>query len=90
MDDSPDGKQAGTMIWGGLPNLIWVSHVTPLSFVVQANGPQWVDRKTGLCGLYAGQVLPTGDAKCAALNRKFEEAMYKQCAKSGAVGTLKL
>jgi hypothetical protein len=25
MDDAPDGKKAGTMIWGGLPNLIWVS-----------------------------------------------------------------
>lgn len=24
-DDLPDGKKAGTMIWGGLPNLIWVS-----------------------------------------------------------------
>ncbi|CAO2649644.1 Nn.00g070290.m01.CDS01 [Neocucurbitaria sp. VM-36] len=61
MQDSPDGKKAGTMLWGGLPNLRW-----------------WVDRKTGLCGLYAGQVLPPGDAKCAALNRKFEEAMYAQ------------
>jgi hypothetical protein len=39
---------------------------------------QWVDRKAGLCGLYAGQVLPPGDAKCAALNRKFEAEMYKQ------------
>ena len=25
--DQPDGKAAGTMIWGGLPNLIWVSDV---------------------------------------------------------------
>lgn len=23
-DDLPDGKANGTMIWGGLPNLIWV------------------------------------------------------------------
>jgi CubicO group peptidase (beta-lactamase class C family) len=23
--DSPDGKKEGTMLWGGLPNLIWVS-----------------------------------------------------------------
>ncbi|OAL50922.1 beta-lactamase/transpeptidase-like protein [Pyrenochaeta sp. DS3sAY3a] len=61
--DAPDGKKAGTMLWGGLPNLIW-----------------WVDRKTGLCGLYAGQVLPTGDAKIAALDRKFEGAMYAQLA----------
>lgn len=25
MGDAPDGKKEGTMIWGGLPNLIWVS-----------------------------------------------------------------
>ncbi|KAH6622344.1 beta-lactamase/transpeptidase-like protein [Boeremia exigua] len=61
LEDQPDGKAKGTMIWGGLPNLIW-----------------WIDPKTGLCGLYAGQVLPTGDAKCAALNRRFEAAMYEQ------------
>ncbi|KAJ4353082.1 hypothetical protein N0V95_003677 [Ascochyta clinopodiicola] len=61
LEDQSDGKAAGTMIWGGLPNLIW-----------------WVDRKTGLCGLYAGQVVPTGDAKCAALNRRFEAAIYEK------------
>ncbi|KAF2715215.1 beta-lactamase/transpeptidase-like protein [Pleomassaria siparia CBS 279.74] len=36
------------------------------------------DRKAGLCGLYSGQVLPTGDAKIAVLQRKFEAAMYEQ------------
>lgn len=58
--DNPAGMKAGTMLWGGLPNLVW-----------------WVDRKSDLCGLYAGQVLPPGDAKCASVNRKFEEGMYK-------------
>lgn len=61
LEDQQDGKAAGTMIWGGLPNLIW-----------------WVDPKTGICGLYAGQVVPTGDAKCAALDRQFEAAMYEK------------
>ena len=28
MQDSPDGKKAGTMLWGGLPNLIWVRIIT--------------------------------------------------------------
>ncbi|KAF1915426.1 beta-lactamase/transpeptidase-like protein [Ampelomyces quisqualis] len=64
MGDLDDGKKSGTMIWGGLPNLIW-----------------WVDRKSGLCGLYAGQVLPPGDAKCASLTRQFEEGMYKAAQK---------
>ncbi|KAF2031442.1 beta-lactamase/transpeptidase-like protein [Setomelanomma holmii] len=73
MNDAEDGKKAGTMLWGGYPNLIW-----------------WVDRKTGLCGLYAGQVLPPGDAKCVSLNRKFEEEMYKQFTASQRVSTPKL
>ncbi|KAL1650658.1 hypothetical protein SLS61_005910 [Didymella pomorum] len=65
-EDQSDGKTAGTMIWGGLPNLNW-----------------WVDRKTGICGLYAGQVLPTGDAKIAALDRSFEAGIYEQYKQTG-------
>jgi hypothetical protein len=42
---------------------------------------QFVDRKTGLAGLYAGQVLPPGDAKCTAMIRKFEDGIYAQYAK---------
>ncbi|KAF2788491.1 beta-lactamase/transpeptidase-like protein [Melanomma pulvis-pyrius CBS 109.77] len=63
--DDADGKREGTMIWGGLPNLIW-----------------FCDRKTGLCGIFSCQVLPTGDAKIAVLQREFEAAMYKQYSKS--------
>ena len=36
----------------------------------------WADRKAGLTGLYASQVLPPGDAKSAQLTRQFEEGMY--------------
>ncbi|KUI52858.1 Acyltransferase LovD [Cytospora mali] len=36
----------------------------------------WIDRKAGLCGLYAGQVMPIGDAKCVELNQVFEKEMY--------------
>jgi hypothetical protein len=49
---------------------------------------QFVDRKSDLCGLYAGQVLPTGDAKIAALVRKFEEGMYR--ARQKVSGTSRL
>jgi hypothetical protein len=49
---------------------------------------QWVDRKSDLCGLYAGQVLPTGDAKCAVLNRKFEAAMYEASQKVSSTSRL--
>jgi hypothetical protein len=43
---------------------------------------QFCDRKTGLCGLYSGQVLPTGDAKIAVLQRKFEAGVYELYNKS--------
>ncbi|KAF2128551.1 beta-lactamase/transpeptidase-like protein [Dothidotthia symphoricarpi CBS 119687] len=69
LHDQIDGKAAGSMIWGGLPNLTW-----------------WVDRKTGLCGLYAGQMMPTGDTKCSALDRQFEAGMYKNYNQSGLAG----
>jgi len=60
MDDAPDGKKAGTMLWGGYPNLIW-----------------WIDRKTGLAGVYAGQVVPPGDLISGNLMRKWEEGCYE-------------
>ncbi|KAF2474095.1 beta-lactamase/transpeptidase-like protein [Lindgomyces ingoldianus] len=61
--DAPGGKgmKEGTLMWGGVPNLIW-----------------FCDRKTGLAGLYAGQVVPPGDAKCAGFTRMFEDAMYER------------
>ncbi|KAL5121770.1 hypothetical protein ACEQ8H_000457 [Pleosporales sp. CAS-2024a] len=52
--------EAGTMIWGGYPNLIW-----------------FVDRKAGLAGLYASQIVPPGDVKSAELTLEFQKAMYK-------------
>ncbi|KUI71188.1 Acyltransferase LovD [Cytospora mali] len=36
----------------------------------------WIDRKAGLGGMYAGQVMPIGDAKCVELNQVFEKEMY--------------
>ncbi|KAF2181661.1 beta-lactamase family protein [Zopfia rhizophila CBS 207.26] len=72
-DDSPDGKRAGTMVWGGYPNLIW-----------------FCDRKAGLCGLYAGQVVPPGDSKCAALHRRFVATMYERAESASASASLSL
>ncbi|KAH6843609.1 beta-lactamase/transpeptidase-like protein [Alternaria alternata] len=71
--DAPDGRKAGTMHWGGYPNLIW-----------------WMDRKTGLCGIYGGQVVPPGDPKCAALTMKWEEGAYELFEKHGRNGESKI
>ncbi|EMD92095.1 hypothetical protein COCC4DRAFT_174349 [Bipolaris maydis ATCC 48331] len=67
LDDGSNGYKAGTVIWGGYPNIIW-----------------WVDRKTGLCGIYGGQVVPPGDVKVGGLQLKFEAAMYERLAKERA------
>ncbi|KAK7737320.1 hypothetical protein SLS53_006623 [Cytospora paraplurivora] len=45
----------------------------------------WIDRKAGLCGLYAGQVMPIGDAKCVELNKLFEREMYARYRKSAGL-----
>ncbi|KAF2652332.1 beta-lactamase/transpeptidase-like protein [Lophiostoma macrostomum CBS 122681] len=42
----------------------------------------FVDPTTGLAGLYAGQVVPYGDAKSAAVCRKFEAGVYELYEKS--------
>ena len=36
------------------------------------------DRKSGMCGMYASQVVPAGDPKSTALFAQFEEAMYER------------
>ncbi|KAJ4302849.1 hypothetical protein N0V90_001740 [Kalmusia sp. IMI 367209] len=43
----------------------------------------FVDRKTGLCGLFSTQVLPTGDKKSAELARTFENGVYALYEESG-------
>ncbi|KAF2823894.1 beta-lactamase/transpeptidase-like protein [Ophiobolus disseminans] len=49
----------------------------------------WVDPSTGICGLFATQVVPPGDAKVVAVQRKFEKEMYEQFKeKSGAPSRL--
>jgi len=37
----------------------------------------WIDRKEGLCGLYASQVIPEADVESINLNRDFETKMYR-------------
>lgn len=55
--DSPDGKKAGTMLWGGLPNLIWVrscfrehilSHVEEANYYTVGRSKSWHLRT--ICG----------------------------------------
>ncbi|KZP07679.1 beta-lactamase/transpeptidase-like protein, partial [Athelia psychrophila] len=38
----------------------------------------WIDPKAGIAGLYASQVLPTGDKESAEMFGEFEKGIYKQ------------
>lgn len=40
--------------------------------------PQWIDRAAGLCGVFAPQCLPPGDAQCIELSQAFEKEMYRR------------
>ncbi|KAF2738566.1 beta-lactamase family protein [Polyplosphaeria fusca] len=44
----------------------------------------FIDRKSGLAGLYASQILPPGDAKTAILDKKFEAGMYEKLKRGNA------
>lgn len=37
----------------------------------------WVDRKSGVSGIFATQLVPTGDPKCVQLMGLFEKAVYE-------------
>lgn len=45
---------------------------------VFADRRQWIDREAGLCGLFATQIMPTGDEKTVELQQAFERAMYQR------------
>jgi hypothetical protein len=40
--------------------------------------PQFIDRATGLCGVFGVQILPAGDGKVKPLLKAFEEEVYRQ------------
>jgi len=44
----------------------------------------WIDRKADLCGLYASQILPPGDAKSIEMSVLFEKEMYARYSKETA------
>ena len=53
----------------------------PLFFLVTKGltlTSKFIDRKAGLCGLYASQILPSDDAKSVELTHIFERAIYKE------------
>jgi len=48
-----------------------------LAWAGLANSYYWIDRKNGIGGVYATQILPFADAKSAALFEAFEKTVYE-------------
>lgn len=38
----------------------------------------WIDRTTGVCGMFASQMVPTGDLKSVEWNKRFEDEIYRR------------
>ncbi|KAK7524843.1 beta-lactamase/transpeptidase-like protein [Phyllosticta citriasiana] len=68
---------------GGLLNVEDVPdwrYAASLSWGGLPNLTWWIDRKADLCGMFAGQLMPEGDAKAQALSQAFEREMYRRVA----------
>ena len=78
MEDLPKWRNKYTMGWGGLPNLTWVSFQVPSYEPRLTWRTQFIDRKAGLCGMYASQLIPPGDPKSHEMAAIFERAMYEK------------
>lgn len=46
----------------------------------------WIDPATGLCGLFGAQMVPPGDARAVAIQRRFKKEMYDQVKQKGEGG----
>jgi CubicO group peptidase (beta-lactamase class C family) len=77
----------GTMLWSGLPNIRWVSLWGDYNMRTRAFELTWVqfiDPKTGLCGLVAAQLIE-GEAKAIKeLSVQFQKRSYEMFAASKA------
>ncbi len=80
LDDLPGWRTKGTMTWGGMPNLTWVSFNFTRPRDIANQLCQFIDREAGLCGMYASQLLPPDDLKSREMCQVFERAMYERAA----------
>lgn len=74
------GRSAGTLSWGGLPNLLWFidrkAGISGSKFEERIpRSPN--SRFTKSTSVIATQIIPPGDPKLVQLNHAWKEAMYK-------------
>lgn len=53
------------------------------SALLTENITKWIDRTSGICGLYASQLLPSRDLKTVEMYRIFQTEMYQKAAALG-------
>ncbi|KAK4187790.1 beta-lactamase/transpeptidase-like protein [Podospora australis] len=70
LEDLPDRRKKGSMMWGGMCNANWVSSG---SFCP----PPWIDPKTGIGATFFASVLPFPDPVVKKLYRELEAAVYE-------------
>ncbi|CAD6443446.1 9651a630-2275-43db-bdea-15e8df808855 [Sclerotinia trifoliorum] len=79
MCDLPQGSKVDFGL-GGMINLedIGGRSKGSLAWVGYANHFWWINRKDGICGMWASQLTPPGDPKGNLLFHTFEEEMYRK------------
>ncbi|KAK9776258.1 putative Beta-lactamase-related domain-containing protein [Seiridium cardinale] len=71
---SLDGGLGGEI---GLMNEIGFQRAGTMAWFGLPNTLAWIDKESGLCGVYFSQLLPMGDAKVKELAKLFQQAVYQ-------------
>ena len=79
--DSHECLQRGTLMWSGLFHVLWVS-LTAIAFWSVWGGrlmvKQWIDRKSGVSGVFGTQLLPGTDKIVVPLIGDFQREVYRR------------
>lgn len=80
MEDIPEKRQQGSIMWSGATNPHWVSTCLEVALytlkTILTIWLQWFDPKSGIAATLFVQVLPPGDAVVADLYDELERAVY--------------
>lgn len=83
LEDFPGRRARNSVNWSGMPGIHAVCEPfggficqDPNAYTV-ADGAQWLDRDSGVAGLFLTQVLPPGDPMVTKCFLELEEAVYR-------------
>jgi len=82
--DSHKCLKRGTLMWSGLFHVLWVRSIC-LFAASSGDGPgpeltvdKWIDRKSGVCGVFGAQMLPATDKRIVPLIGDFQREVYRR------------